>query len=191
MRYFHALLSILLLAVTPALAGDAGPVPAAATQQGRLDGLFAELSRERNEIAASRIAESIQREWAKSGSDTVDLLMVHATRAMKNEKPDVALDLLDQVIMLEPGYAEGWNRRATVHFMLKDYAKSMADIARTLELEPRHFGALAGMANILRASGEDELALKAFQQALAVYPMMRAAQKAVAEIADKVAGEAI
>ncbi len=191
MRYFHALLSILLLAVTPALAGDAGPVPAAATQQGRLDGLFSELSRERNEIAAGRIAESIQREWAKSGSDTVDLLMVHATRAMKNEKPDVALDLLDQVIMLEPGYAEGWNRRATVHFMLKDYAKSMADIARTLELEPRHFGALAGMANILRASGEDELALKAFQQALAVYPMMRAAQKAVAEIADKVAGEAI
>ncbi len=191
MRCLIALLALFLLSVAPAQADGGLSVSVEDTKQNRLDRLFADLKREHNEIAADRIAQSIWREWSASGSATADLLMMHATRAMKNEKPDVALDLLDQVTVLEPGFAEGWNKRATLHFMMKDYAKSMADIARTLSLEPRHFGALSGMANILRARGDDELALKAFQQALAVYPMMREAQKAVAEIADEIAGEGI
>lgn len=191
MRCLIALLALFLLSVAPARADGGLSVSVEDTRQSRLDRLFADLRREHNEIAADRIAQSIWREWSTSGSATADLLMMHATRAMKNKKPDVALDLLDQVTVLEPGFAEGWNKRATLHFMMKDYAKSMADIARTLSLEPRHFGALSGMANILRARGDDELALKAFQQALAVYPMMREAQKAVAEIADEIAGEGI
>lgn len=191
MRTLFALLALVLVSVAPARAQDGQPVSVEDTKQVRLDRLFADLKRERNEVAAGRIAQSIWREWSASGSATVDLLMMHATRAMKNEKPDLALDLLDQVTVLEPGYAEAWNKRATLHYMMKDYAKSMADIARTLRLEPRHFGALSGMANILRARGEDELALKAFQQTLEIYPMMREAQKAVAEISDKIAGEGI
>ncbi len=191
MRTLFALLALALVSVAPARAQDGQPVSVEDTKQVRLDRLFADLKRERNEVAAGRIAQSIWREWSASGSATVDLLMMHATRAMKNEKPDLALDLLDQVTVLEPGYAEAWNKRATLHYMMKDYAKSMADIARTLRLEPRHFGALSGMANILRARGEDELALKAFQQTLEIYPMMREAQKAVAEISDKIAGEGI
>lgn len=191
MRTLFALLALALVSVAPARALDGQPVSVEDTKQVRLDRLFADLKRERNEVAAGRIAQSIWREWSASGSATVDLLMMHATRAMKNEKPDLALDLLDQVTVLEPGYAEAWNKRATLHYVMKDYAKSMADIARTLRLEPRHFGALSGMANILRARGEDELALKAFQQTLEIYPMMREAQKAVAEISDKIAGEGI
>ena len=103
----------------------------------------------------------------------------------------VALDFLDEIITLQPTYAEGWNRRATLHFMMSNYSKSMSDIDHTLSLEPRHFGALSGMAQILKASGKKELALRAYQQVLEIYPMMRSAQNEVATLSEELAGEGI
>ena len=67
----------------------------------------------------------------------------------------------------------------------------MTDIARTLVLEPRHFGALSGMAQIFKATGRDVQALDAYQSALDVYPMLRDAQSAVVDLADALAGEGI
>ncbi len=171
------------------------PAPGFETQapdrQARLNALFLDLKKETNERAARRIALRIGETWANSGSDTANLLIGWANDAIKAEKFSVALDFLDQVVMLYPDYAEGWNRRATVHFMMNDYARSMADISRTLELEPRHFGALAGMARILQATGRQEQALTAYEQVLNIYPMLRSAQNAVAEISDKLAGQGI
>ncbi|TIV28771.1 MAG: hypothetical protein E5V99_19755, partial [Mesorhizobium sp.] len=86
------------------------------TRQGRLDQLFTELKRERNEKAAERIAGRIWNEWNQSGSASIDLMMQWAQKATEDQKFDVALDFLDQVVTLQPDYAEGWNRRATVHF---------------------------------------------------------------------------
>jgi len=156
-----------------------------------LDKLFAELKRQRNDKAAERIAGRIWTEWFKSGSATVDLLMKWAGDAIDKKKYDAALDFLDQVTVLAPNYAEGWNRRATVHYLMKNYAKSMADIEKTLELEPRHFGALSGMAAILKDSGRKQLALDAYQRVLAIYPMMRNAQNEVATLSEELAGEGI
>ena len=110
---------------------------------------------------------------------------------MEAKKFDVALDFLDQVIVLQPTYAEGWNRRATVHFMMQNFGKSMADIERTLELEPRHFGALSGMAEIMKTTGRKQLALDAYQRVLEIYPMMRSAQNEVSELSEELAGEGI
>lgn len=166
-----------------------GSEPAAARPT--LDDLFRDLKRSGNEAAASRIADRIRREWTQSGSRSIDLLMQWAATAMQARKFDAALDFLDQVVTLSPGYAEGWNRRATVHFMMNDYALSMADIDRTLRLEPRHFGALAGMAQILQRSGSKERALEAYERVLDVYPMMRDAQDEVGTLADELAGEGI
>jgi tetratricopeptide (TPR) repeat protein len=157
----------------------------------RLGELFADLKRERNEKAAERIAGRIWQEWFKSGSATVDLMMQWSSDAVEAKKYDVALDFLDQVIVLSPTYAEGWNRRATVHFMMQNYGKSMADIERTLELEPRHFGALSGMAQIMKNTGRKELALQAYQRVLEIYPMMRSAQSEVATLSEELAGEGI
>ena len=78
-----------------------------------------------------------------------------------------------------------------VHYLMKNYAKSMADIEKTLELEPRHFGALSGMAAILKDSGSKQLALDAYQRVLAIYPMMRNAQNEVATLSEELAGEGI
>ena len=190
----------LLLALTGPVAQAMAAEPVAAanpeqppilTPEARLDTLFSDLKRERNEKAAERVAARIQDEWGKSGSASVDLMMIWSKTAMDEQKFDAALDFLDQVVTLSPQFAEGWNRRATVHFMMRNYRKSMTDIDRTLQLEPRHFGALSGLAQIMKDAGRKELALDAFQRVLDIYPMMRSAQGEVASISEELAGEGI
>ncbi|AZO73314.1 hypothetical protein [Mesorhizobium sp. M1D.F.Ca.ET.043.01.1.1] len=165
--------------------------PVASTRQGRLDQLFGDLKRERNEKAAERIAGRIWNEWNQSGSASIDLMMQWAQKATEDQKFDVALDFLDQVVTLQPDYAEGWNRRATVHFLMKNYGKSMSDIDHTLHLEPRHFGALSGLAQIMTETGHKQSALEAWQKVLAIYPMMRSAQDQVSALSEELAGEGI
>jgi tetratricopeptide (TPR) repeat protein len=75
--------------------------------------------------------------------------------------------------------------------MMDNYAKSMADIEHTLRLEPRHFGALTGLAAILKETGRKELALDAYERTLDIYPMMRDAQSEVATLSEELAGEGI
>jgi len=155
------------------------------TPEERLDKLFADLRRTTDEAKARRIASQINTLWSQSGSATVDLLMQWANTAMLERRYPSAIDFLNEAIALDPEYAEAWNRRATVYFLQKDYAHAMYDINRTLELEPRHYGALTGMAAILRLRGLKEQALKAYEQALIVYPMMRDAQKNFSDLADE------
>lgn len=210
MRLFAFLSPFLLLTAlaaplsVPALAQD-GPVelpvvepnlpdepPAARTgENDRLDELFARLRRESDAEQAKLIADRINAEWRDSGSATGNLLMQWAAEAIAGKNEGLALDFLDQVTVLWPDYVEGWNRRATLHFMMGNLSKSMADINRVLSLEPRHYGALAGMAAILERTGEEELALKAWEQILAVYPANRDAQTKVGELADQLTGRRI
>ncbi len=156
-----------------------------------LDALFGKLKKEANAAAAGRIAKDIWAKWTNSGSASIDLMVGWANDAAEARKFDIALDFLDQVVLLQPDYAEGWNRRATVHFMMNDYAKAAADIERTLALEPRHFGALSGLAMILRSTDREAGALVAYEQVLAVYPANKEAQDAVAELSEKLAGNRI
>jgi tetratricopeptide (TPR) repeat protein len=197
MRSVFAFFLGLAMAAAPALPSlaqtppEPQAVPSPAKAASRLDTLFGNLKRERNERAAERIASQIQDEWNESGSASIDLMMQWSQQAMAAQKFDIALDFLDQVTTLAPSYAEGWNRRATVHFMMHNFRKSMSDIDRTLRLEPRHFGALAGMAQIMTATGNKQLALEAWQRVLTLYPMMRNAQDQVATLSEELAGEAI
>lgn len=173
--------------LAPAIPNDQAAPRAPVT----LDTLFADLKREQNEKAAARIAGRIQNLWSHSGSASVDVMMQWSQKAMTERKFDVALDFLDQVVTLAPEYAEGWNRRATVHFLMQNYGKSMSDIEHTLRLEPRHFGALSGMAQIMEVRGRKQLALEAWQKVLDVYPMLRKAQERVSTLSEDLAGEAI
>ncbi len=200
MRSVFAFSVLISLVISPALALAQEQAPLqqqaalpdqtlAQKRAARLDELFASLKRESNEVKAARIASLIQIQWQNSGSATVDLMMGWAAKAMDDKKYAVALDFLDQVVTMKPDYAEGWNRRATLHFMMNDYGRSMADIQKTLALEPRHFGAMAGMAAILKDTGKKEAALQAFERVLSVYPMMREAQKQAGELADELTGQ--
>ena len=207
MRYFRFSLPILAtaFAASAALAQTPAPSPPAPTppvEQAKpvvpasapakvanpLDPLFDALKRERNPDKAKGIASQIATNMGDSGSPTVNLLMQWAATAIKEKRNGAALDFLDQVTVLDPAYPEGWNRRATLHYTMGNTRKSMADIAEVLKREPRHFGALAGMAGILMEAGKTELALKAWEDYLAVYPADRDAQEAVAKLSEKIAG---
>jgi tetratricopeptide (TPR) repeat protein len=157
----------------------------------RLKELFISLKHSKSEAVASDIANSIREEWTASGSASIDLMLRWADEAISRKDYSAAMDFLDQVITLKPDFAEGWNRRATLHFIMNNYSKSMLDIEKTLELEPRHFGALAGMGMIFLALNKKEQALSAYQKALEVYPLMRDVQKTVGEIEDQIAGSRI
>ena len=186
-----ALLMALPAAATAQTTGARSSDVAVEAPQARVDRLFGELKRARNEQAARRISSRIAREWSRSGSASVDLLMEWSKKAMDEKKNAVALDFLDEVVTLAPDYAEGWNRRATLHYMMDNYGRSMADIDRVLRLEPRHFGALAGMATILKNTGRKGAAMRAYQQLLDVYPMMRDAQEELGRLADETTGRGI
>ncbi|MER0238841.1 tetratricopeptide repeat protein [Fulvimarina sp. MAC8] len=156
-----------------------------------LDTLFAELKKIGDENEAKRTARKIQRRWHDSGSDTIDLLMRRATRAMGQKESETVLDLLDQVLVLEPDYAEAWNRRATAHFASGQYGKSISDIEQTLVREPRHWGALMGLALILERTKQDEKALEVYREVLDVYPALKSAQDAVGRLSEKLTGPSI
>ncbi len=193
LRYQALPILLLLSSVAPlqAAADDSKPVEQQSsdiTPKQRLDELFGALKRERDPERAGVIADQIRMEWADSGSATINLLMQWADKAILEKRNAAALDFLDQVIALKPDYAEAWNRRATLNYALGDYRKSMEDINQVLKLEPRHFGALAGMAAILGESGNDQLTLKAWERFLEIYPADRAAQQQVETLSEKLAG---
>ncbi len=156
-----------------------------------LDGLFGQLKRTRQQKRAERISQAIWAQWHQSDSRSIDLLTTWARSAAGKKSYGKAMDLLDQVVVMRPDYAEGFNQRATVHYMMKNYAKSIADIERTLALEPRHFGALAGLANILERIGEKERAMQTWYRVLTVYPAMKNAQKSVVRLEEELAGSGI
>ncbi len=159
-------------------------------EQSRLDTLYADLAKAESPEAAEKIARQIQMSWLESGSDTVDVLMSRAGRAIQAEDTALALDLLDVVVVLKPSFAEGWNRRATVHYMRHDFGKSLVDIERTLAIEPRHWGALSGLAIIQRRLGYDGDALETFKRALKINPSLENAFKAIKDLEKEAAGEA-
>jgi tetratricopeptide (TPR) repeat protein len=172
----------------PSVGADKAPVKSKAEQ---LDDLFQTLKSASSKEAAQAAEDGIWHLWLESGSDTVDLLMTWAMKAMQAKDYATALDFLDRVIIMKPDYAEGWNKRATVYFMMNDYSKSIADIGKTLALEPRHFGALSGLGMIMREIGEDKRAIEAYQKALAVDPNLEGVQKALDELQAKAAGKQI
>ncbi|MBB3457842.1 tetratricopeptide (TPR) repeat protein [Rhizobium sp. BK313] len=190
------LLALTVVAPHVAMADDSSIVekkdPNAATDnlspKQQLDNLFTALKRQRDPDQASLIADQIRMEWSDSGSATINLLMQWADKAIQEKRNAAAMDFLDQVIALKPDYAEGWNRRATLNYAIGDYRKSMEDINQVLRIEPRHFGALAGMAAILSEAGNDELTLKAWERFLEIYPANRAAQEQANTLSEKIAG---
>ncbi|MVA50348.1 tetratricopeptide repeat protein [Agrobacterium vitis] len=152
------------------------------------DELLTQLKRERQPEAAKAIAAAVMADWSNSGSPTVNLLMQWADKAIKDKKNAAALDFLDQAIVLEPDYANGWGHRASLHYSQGNYRKAISDLNHVLAIEPRHFGALEMLANILAETGSDQKALEAWQRYLAIYPADRAAQKTVTELSEKLAG---
>jgi tetratricopeptide (TPR) repeat protein len=156
-----------------------------------LDFLLGALKAAPDEASARHVEARIWALWLQTPSDTAALLMTRAKAAMDAENIDVALKLLDAVVKLRPDYVEGWNRRATIYYLKNDYAHSLADIEHVLILEPRHFGALAGLGMIMQDLGDDKRALDAFRKALAINPHLEKVPDLVKQLTEKVEGRDI
>lgn len=190
----------LLAAASPGGAQPADPDPPDAgdeaatvepSREGRLDSLFETLQATTDDRTAKSTESEIIEIWLESGSDTIDLLMNWALDAMESKDYPLALDYLDRIVSMQPDYVEGWNKRATVHFLVDDYSKAIADIEQTLAIEPRHFGALSGLGTILREIGDDDRAVIAFREALALDPHLDSVKEALEEIEKEVVGKEI
>ena len=161
------IVSAIALAIVLALAG----APAAADQtDSRLNRFFADLKAAPDAETARPIEQAIWGVWSESSQEVVNLLMEQGVYAMSRRDYRAALRSFDQMVKLAPGFAEGWNKRATVHYLLGNYAESLDDIGETLKLEPRHFGALSGRGLVYLELEEEPLALESFEAALDIYP---------------------
>jgi tetratricopeptide (TPR) repeat protein len=156
-----------------------------------LDTLFDALKVAPDTESAKAIEERIWAVWTVSGSDTCNLLMGRVKAAADDKDFDLAINLLDAVITLKPDYAEGWNRRATVYYLKKDYGHALSDIRQVLVREPRHFGALSGLGLILQEIGDDKHALEAYRRALAIDPHLEHIGDVVKTLIEKVEGRDI
>jgi tetratricopeptide (TPR) repeat protein len=162
-----------------------------AQREQMLETLFKRLAAASDPDEAKIVAAAIQHIWARSQSDTADLLMDRASAAMMARQYPLALELFNKIVALQPTWAEAWNKRATLRFLADDLDGSMADIKEVLKLEPRHFGALAGMGMILHKEGYDKGALAVFRKALAIYPQQPDMQTTVDKLALEVEGRDI
>ena len=156
-----------------------------------LDFLFEALKAAPDAEAARFIENRIWAQWMRSGSDTASLLMSRVRQAVQSEDLDLAVRLLDSLVQVRPDYVEAWNRRATIHFMRKDFSRAMADLEEVLRREPRHFGAMSGVGIILQEFGQDRGALDAFRRALAIHPNLQRVPEIVKRLSEKVEGRDI
>jgi tetratricopeptide (TPR) repeat protein len=160
------LLAAALLALSPPALAEDAKVDAA------LDRLFAQLRIAPDPATAHQIDQAIWAVWTNPTDPTLHARMREVLLARGTGNIAEALRLLDRLVVDYPDYAEGWNQRATIHYMMGNLDLSIADCARVLALEPRHFGALSGRALIYLQQGKRALALKDMAAALAVHPFL-------------------
>jgi tetratricopeptide (TPR) repeat protein len=126
-----------------------------------------------------------------SGSPTVDLLMSRSQEAASANARTTQRALLDAAIKLAPEYAEGWNERAALDFNELRFDDALSDLSKSLAADPRHVGALEGLAKTLEALGRDDLALKAYRKLQGAYPGSPTAKSGIEELEVKVEGQRI
>jgi tetratricopeptide (TPR) repeat protein len=153
--------------------------------------LYAHLATAADEQAAAPHVEAIERIWLAPGSDTVLALMERALHAASNERPDLALNLLDAVVSIAPDYAEGFNRRAYVFYTLGDRERALGDLRRVLALDPNHFKAIDGFAQIMKDFGDKRAALAAYAKLVSIHPFWPSAQTAHDELKREVEGQGL
>jgi tetratricopeptide (TPR) repeat protein len=163
----------------------AGPVAHADQTDEALPELFTDLKDADTAQQALAIEAQIWKKWYEREDDQGGDNMTAAVEAMTTGRYTIALNLLNGLVEEHPDFAEAWNRRATLFYLLGEFEKSLADIQHTLTLEPRHFGAISGIGLIMLQLGEDERALHAFEQVLNISPKNPGAAKNIKELEEK------
>jgi tetratricopeptide (TPR) repeat protein len=141
-----------------------------------LDRLFAALHGTADAEKATRLTSMIWVVWSHADDPETERLLSEGQAAMEKLEFGTALDRFNAIIDRDPDFAEGWNRRATLYYVMGEYRASIGDIEEVLAREPRHFGALAGLGMNYEALGYDMRALNAWRRALKVNPHLQNAR---------------
>ena len=149
-----------------------------------LDNLFEQLAVTTSDEEASNITREIWQRWTANDDPDVSRLMQIGIRALNYSTYRKALQSFDRVIEIAPEFAEGWNKRATLYYHIKEYRRSMDDIKKTLRLEPRHFGAWSGLGLVSIAQENYAGALAAFKKALSINPHIPNIRRYVQKLED-------
>ncbi len=170
MKFLTLIASILLISMTSVAFSDAAQDTARAEE--RAD-LFTALKAAPNEDVANAAIRAIWELWQTAPDEEAQTMLDAARKRMRVYDFNGAIEHLDELVAYAPDYAEGWNTRATTLFLQEKYDQSLADVDKTLELEPKHFGALAGKAVILMRQGRAELSQDALREAVELNPYLR------------------
>jgi tetratricopeptide (TPR) repeat protein len=160
----------------------AQPVDPVVKAARELDRLFGAL-RAASIDDAKQIEDKIWANWHQNPSPTAELLLRQASVALTDGALDTSETILNEVVGTYPEYVEALDRRATLYFKLKRYDEALADIEQVLEMEPRHFGALAGRGVIYAAQGKIGAAKQSMEEALAINPHMETVKDALKQLA--------
>ena len=142
----------------------------------RLKGLFEQLLLVSNPVVLRATENRIWEIWLEHENADVQQLLTLGTEAMNRRQFPEALLIFSQIVENFPDFSEGWNKRATLFYLVGNTDASIKDIKRTLELEPRHFGALSGLGLVYLQQGKLALAEEAFLQLITVHPNSPSAQ---------------
>jgi len=154
-----------------------------------LEALFGQLQQARTDGEASQIEADIWQLWLEAPDDSAAALMSQVVVAMDQGRLALALEFANQLVDGAPEFAEAWNKRATIHYIMGNQDASVADIRETLALEPRHFGAISGLGLIFLRAGNLDAALEAFEQVLDISPASVNAQRSAERVRAELGSE--
>ncbi len=142
-------------------------------------------------VAAAQIERRIFEIWSQSGSPSMDLLLTRGRDALEAGDTTLAIRHFTALIDHAPEFAEGYNGRATAYFQAGRYGLALEDIRKTLQLNPRHFSAMTGLALILEELGEREGALDAWREVERLHPNREGLKDAISRLERQVEGETL
>ena len=150
---------------------------AQSSQKNILNNLFNQLEKVNNSKSAVLLEEKIWSIWNEHPSNSkLTERLEFGTELMQYGDYDYALKVFDNIIITDPKWSEGWNKRATVHFLMNQFKNSLDDIDKVLNIEPRHIGALSGQARIFIKLQKYEDAIKSLERALKFYPSFKSGE---------------
>jgi tetratricopeptide (TPR) repeat protein len=138
-----------------------------------------EALRDPDDLVRSLAENSLWQVWSRSGDPGVDGLFQLGLEQMNGRDAEAAIETFSQIIQRMPDFAEGWNKRATLYYLVGEYQKSLADCEEVIRRNPVHFGALSGFGLNYLQLQKPEQALQYFQRALDVNPNLAQIQAAV------------
>lgn len=165
-----------------------GPVSA---QEGSAADLLDQLAQAEDENAANRLERQVRQEWSKSGSATMDLLLKRGQDSLDVDNIDAALEHLTALTDHAPDFAEGWHMRAMAYAEAELFGPAVADLERALSIEPRHYHAIASLGGILAQVDRPDMAKRAFEEVLAIYPGYQDVIEALEHVERQIGGSTL